>query len=96
MRVKHLYSSLLGKVSATSRVLFLALLTCLVICLLLVVALLSILLFPHTPTGQGRWPPTLSLVLLDVSSIKMTFSSSQSNTPALGGFMGFPKNYVRF
>ncbi|KAK2837129.1 hypothetical protein Q5P01_014341 [Channa striata] len=31
--------------------------------------------FLLTPTGQGRWPPTLSLVLLDVSSVKGSFSS---------------------
>ncbi|KAK2856687.1 hypothetical protein Q5P01_005422 [Channa striata] len=31
--------------------------------------------FPLSPTGQGRWPPTLSLVLLEVSSVKGSFSS---------------------
>ena len=31
--------------------------------------------FPLTPTGRGRWPSTLSLVLLEVSSVKGSFSS---------------------
>ncbi|KAF3689300.1 hypothetical protein EXN66_Car004972 [Channa argus] len=32
--------------------------------------------FPLTPASQDRWLPTLSLVLLEVSSIKGNFSSS--------------------
>ncbi|KAK2862869.1 hypothetical protein Q5P01_002402 [Channa striata] len=31
--------------------------------------------FPLCPTGQGRWPSSLSLVLLEVSSVKGSFSS---------------------
>ncbi|KAF3690242.1 hypothetical protein EXN66_Car005914 [Channa argus] len=42
-----------------------------------VVAFVALFLFSlHFPlilTGQGRWLPTLSLVLLEVSSVKLSF-----------------------
>ncbi|XP_067342794.1 phospholipid phosphatase-related protein type 5-like isoform X3 [Channa argus] len=44
-------------------------------CFLLLFSFLFSLHFPLTPTGQGRWSSTLSLVLLEISSVKGSFSS---------------------
>lgn len=52
------------------------------VCLLLSVTLLFSILFPLTPTSRGLWPPTLSPVLLEVSSIKESFSSPLPSSAA--------------
>ncbi|KAK2844078.1 hypothetical protein Q5P01_010737 [Channa striata] len=53
----------------------LALLTCPKFSCCFCCSVLFSLHFPFSPTGQGRWLPTLSLVLLEVSSVKGSFSS---------------------
>ncbi|KAK2844077.1 hypothetical protein Q5P01_010736 [Channa striata] len=58
-----------------SRLQLLVLLTCPMFFCCFRCSVLFPLRFPLTPTGQGRWPPTLSLVLLEVSSVKGSFSS---------------------
>lgn len=73
-------------VPRTIYVQFLALPTCPVFLLLFVVVpLLPVVfssLFPLTPTKQGRWPPTPSQVLLEVSYVKGSFSSPVSLSAA--------------
>ncbi|KAF3705990.1 hypothetical protein EXN66_Car021681 [Channa argus] len=45
--------------------------------------------FPVTPIGQGSWPSTLSLVLLEVSSVKGVFPVHCCLWLAPGGVVGF-------
>lgn len=61
-----------------SSVHLLALPTCPMFCLLIVVSLCFSLHFLLTLTSQSTWPPTLSLVRLEDSSIEGSFSSSLS------------------
>ncbi|KAK2849196.1 hypothetical protein Q5P01_009030 [Channa striata] len=59
----------------SSSVQLLVLLTCSMFCCCFCCSVLFSLHFPLCPTGQGRWPSSLSLVLLEVSSVKGSFSS---------------------
>lgn len=50
------------------------------------------------PTSRGRWPPILSLFMLEVSSSKLSFSSPMSPSVAQVGFVDFslPKCFEFF